>query len=52
MCFLRKAGASLEKENADPLPLNYSNFEIKRLSGKDTGVGITVIGQIFLKKIQ
>ena len=42
-CPLRKAGASLEMENVNPLPPNYYHFEIKGLSGKDMGIGITVL---------
>ena len=32
-----------EMENVNPFPPNYYNFEIKVLSGKDVGIGITVI---------
>lgn len=42
-CLLRKAGASPEMENANPLPLNCYHFEMKGLSGKDMGAGITVL---------
>lgn len=33
----RRGGASLRMENMILLPLNYCNFEIKGLSGKDMG---------------
>ena len=42
-CLLRKAEASLEMDNVKPFPTKYYNFEIKELSGKDMGTGITVL---------
>lgn len=42
-CLLRKAGAFFEMENVNPLLLNYYNFEIMGFSGKDVGMGITVL---------
>lgn len=39
----RKVGTSLEMENMTPFPPNSYNFEIKGLSGKDVGKGITVL---------
>lgn len=42
----------LEMENGNLLPLNYYNFEVKVLLGKDMGVGTTVLYSKKKKKMQ
>ena len=42
-CLPKKAGTSLGTESMTPFPLNYYNFEMKGLSGKAVGEGITVL---------
>lgn len=43
MCLPRKAHTSHGMENVTLFPTNYYNFEITRLSDKDTGKGIPVL---------